>query len=109
MADDAPETKWRAVAASRDVPTDKPLEVLIDGSLMCLARCGEDIVAVQGLCPHQSARLAHGIVSEGRVHCPRHKASFGLTDGTADPGWDLPPLRRFAIREVDGMIEVALT
>jgi len=36
---------------------------------------------------HEKADLAQAHIEDGRLVCPRHLASFSLTDGAASRGW----------------------
>jgi len=98
---------WRTIAALADFPDTGLLDVEVDGTLILLVKQGEDIRAVQGLCPHAFARLAGGRVDdEGELHCPRHLARFSLDDGVCKSGWVLPPLKRYPVRVEDGAVLV---
>jgi 3-phenylpropionate/trans-cinnamate dioxygenase ferredoxin subunit len=92
-----------------------PLERLADRAIVCvrveavdllLVRDGERIMACERACPHEQADLSLGRVTEGRLFCPRHFASFDLGDGHISAGWPSRPLRRYPARITDRRIWV---
>ena len=95
---------WNTVASTDAVGTEAPLEVVVGNALVILVRTGDGIAAFQGNCPHQFARLGGGMIVDGRIRCPHHRADFSLTDGTCGPGWILPALKRYAVRVEDGQV-----
>jgi 3-phenylpropionate/trans-cinnamate dioxygenase ferredoxin subunit len=99
-----PDTGWQAVARLADLPENGLADVLLGRQLVLLARRGEEVLAFQGLCPHQFARLSEGRLTGDWLRCPRHFARFGLADGACGPGWTLPALQRFATRLEAGMV-----
>lgn len=100
---------WQRVAELDDLAPGAMLDVAIGRHLVLLVRDAEGTVrGYQGLCPHEFARLAEGVVeAEGWVRCPRHLARFRVEDGSCGKGWTLPPLRRYAVRIADGGIWLA--
>lgn len=100
--------RWIAVVPSTELVPETPREIVIDENILVLIRYGDNIGAYQGLCPHQFARLSEGQVVDGQLNCPRHMARFRLSDGACGPGWSLPPLRRFAVKEEDGVVHISL-
>ena len=60
---------------------------------LVLARDGDRLVAAERACPHEGADLALGRCGGGRLHCPRHLASFDLATGAVSPGWSFRDLR----------------
>lgn len=93
--------EWRVVAAKSDVLQAGLRDVQVGRRIVLLVSDGDQVFAFQGTCPHQSARLAHGSLLDGTIQCPHHLAQFRIADGTCTGGWQLPPLRRYAVR-VDG-------
>ena len=101
-----PEHVWRAVARVDEVITDVVLEVAVGNTPVILVHFDGEVVAYQGICPHQFARLGRGTIAEGWLHCPQHRAKFRLADGTCGPGWDLPALRRHDVWIDDGTVHL---
>ena len=95
---DEPSIEWRVVAATQDVLQAGLRDVQVGRRIVLLVGQGDQVLAFQGTCPHQSARLAHGSLIEGTIQCPHHLAQFRLADGTCTGGWQLPPLKRYAVR-----------
>ncbi|MFC6790849.1 Rieske (2Fe-2S) protein [Methylobacterium komagatae] len=78
--------------------------VTVGGHHLLLVRDGERIVAAERACPHEGADLLLGRCVGGRLHCPRHLASFDLQDGSVSPGWSFRALRLFDIESAsDGL------
>ncbi|MDF2368641.1 Rieske (2Fe-2S) protein [Sneathiella sp.] len=99
--------EWQKVASVEDITADQPLEVIVEDTIVILLKVGDAVKAYQGLCPHQFARLSLGSISKGSLHCPHHKASFDIHDGTCGPGWQLPALREYHVRVEAGMVSLA--
>ncbi|WP_271590391.1 Rieske (2Fe-2S) protein [Bradyrhizobium sp. CCBAU 53415] len=67
-----------------------------------------NVVACKRACPHEQADLALGQVTAGRLHCPRHAASFDLRDGAITAGWPSPPLRLYPVRIIGEQIWIEM-
>jgi toluene monooxygenase system ferredoxin subunit len=93
-----PITNWRVVAQTSQLGPNGLFDVIVDEQLVLLVNTGEAIVAVQGQCPHQFARLVGGSFHDDRLQCPHHRALFRLSDGACTNGWQLPPLKRYPVR-----------
>jgi 3-phenylpropionate/trans-cinnamate dioxygenase ferredoxin component len=101
----AGESSWTAVC---------PVSRLIEQMFVC-AKIGEAevlliwdegrAVACERACPHEQADLSQGRLSNGRLLCPRHAASFDLDDGTITSGW---PSRSLQVREGRIWIDAAV-
>jgi 3-phenylpropionate/trans-cinnamate dioxygenase ferredoxin component len=91
-------SRFVAVARTSELPDGGFLRVMVDGHALVLARDQDHVYAFQRTCPHEKADLALGRIEAGRLVCPRHLASFDLTDGTAGRGWTLDPLRLYPVR-----------
>lgn len=101
---DAAKQSWHAVARVDEVPPSAALEVVVGNAVCILVRADDGIIAYQGTCPHAAARLGGGRVADGWLRCPRHMATFRLSDGVCGKGWVLPALRRYALKVEDGEV-----
>ncbi|WP_340151504.1 Rieske (2Fe-2S) protein [uncultured Sneathiella sp.] len=99
--------EWYEVTSIADIPSNRPLEAIVGDTVIILLKVGDDVMAYQGLCPHQFARLSQGTIAGDSLHCPRHKASFDIHDGTCGPGWQLPALRQYHVRVKAGVVSLA--
>ena len=97
---------WVAVAPATDVAERAIIPVRVRGFDLIVVREHDNVWACQRLCPHEYADLLQGRVSGANLFCGRHRASFDLTSGVSGHGWDLPRLRIYAARIVDGQFEV---
>lgn len=82
--------------------------VEIEGRQVLLARVAGRCHAVGATCPHAGASLAEGVLREGVVICPWHKAAFDVATGQRLEPPAVDHLPRFAVREADGEVLVAL-
>jgi nitrite reductase/ring-hydroxylating ferredoxin subunit len=62
--------------------------------------------ACERACPHEQADLSRGHISNGRLVCPHHAASFDLNDGKISNGWSSHPLRIYPLRVEGGEVWV---
>lgn len=76
--------------------------------LLVVAWINEGPWAASGLCPHNFARLVDGRIEHGRLHCPRHQASFCLATGAADDRWQIDDLTLFPTIIEDGLVKVSV-
>lgn len=83
-------------------------EVEIDGAKVLLARSGGRCHAVGATCPHAGGPLAEGVLHQGAVLCPWHKAAFRLVDGRCVEPPAVDDLPRHAVREHAGRLLVTL-
>ena len=77
-----------------------------DGDTIAIFRTADDrVFALRDRCPHKGGPLSQGIVSGESVACPLHGWCIALADGhVAEP--DEGTVERFAVRVVDGMVEL---
>lgn len=95
--------------ATLDEIAEKPyIEISVEGRNILLCRSEEKIYAVENRCSHQDRKLAGGLIRRGQISCPVHGARFDLATGNACSAPANRPIATFAVREVDGVLEVAI-
>lgn len=94
------------VAHLNDLADGEVRVVEVGRHSLLLVRTGETITACARLCPHEKADLALGHVTDGRLMCPRHRASFSLTTGTVSPGWRVDPLGLYPVTIEDDTVMI---
>ena len=85
---------WFEVAPLVDLPLIEGREFIHHGQSIALFRLADRVAALGGLCPHQRAHLADGLVDPDNrtVTCPRRgclRWRFDLANGTQTAG---PPV-----------------
>jgi len=94
-----------------EVPEDEGLGVTIDGLDVVVARCGEELFALQDLCSHASVLLSEGMVADCQVECFLHGSMFDLRTGKPTNLPATEPVSTFPVelRGGDVFVDVAET
>ena len=98
---------WRAVGASADLPDGGAMAFDLGSVNGFVHRTDAQLEAVSGVCTHQGCKLWLD-APESRLRCPCHSTSFSLEGATLTHQMPVapPPLPRFQVREINGVIEV---
>jgi nitrite reductase (NADH) small subunit len=104
-----------AVSTPRTVALGS-LEKIPLGQGRCFIVGGEEIAvfrqrdgrlfASQNRCPHRQGPLAEGVIGGGKVICPLHAHKFDLSSGQGGEKGEC--IRLYAVREVNGQVQVTL-
>jgi nitrite reductase/ring-hydroxylating ferredoxin subunit len=54
---------------------------VVAGRVVAVFRLGDDVVAIDGICPHAGGPLAQGMVAHDLVTCPWHGWQYDLRSG----------------------------
>jgi 3-phenylpropionate/trans-cinnamate dioxygenase ferredoxin component len=100
--------KYVNVMASVDLQEDDPVETVVDGNIIVLARVDGKVYAVDGICSHAYAELVEGGLDGHCIHCPLHFASFDIRDGSVIEGPTDIPLKTYKVKEEDGSIWIEI-
>ncbi|HEX6102041.1 MAG TPA: non-heme iron oxygenase ferredoxin subunit [Alphaproteobacteria bacterium] len=77
-----------------------------DGRTYVLVRTGGEIYALDGLCTHEAAHLADGVVNGHVLECPKHSGRFDVRDGRALRVPARIALRSYATKIEQGLIYI---
>ncbi|MBS62077.1 non-heme iron oxygenase ferredoxin subunit [Salinisphaera sp.] len=98
--------EWIAVGRVGDIADQQCLRCDIDDEPIAVYNLGGEYFAIEDRCSHDDGELADGWVDDGCAVCPRHGARFDIRTGRvmAPPAYE--DIHSFALRVVDGVIEV---
>src|SRR5581483_776670 len=99
--------EFRTVCKLHEIPENEGKTVAVGEKLIAVFRQGEQVYAIDDVCPHMGASLSGGYVEGGIVTCPWHAWRFRLADGV----WaDNPRIKIgcYAVRVVGDDVQVQL-
>lgn len=73
--------EYVAVANLDDLPEGQGKEVRVGDRLIALFRVGDQVYAIDALCPHRGGPLAEGPLDGTVVTCPWHAWQFDVQTG----------------------------
>jgi 3-phenylpropionate/trans-cinnamate dioxygenase ferredoxin component len=97
---------WVPVAPAASIPAGDYTSVEVDGHFVAVFNVNGEFLAVEDVCTHDGEGLAGGELDGDVVVCPRHGARFCLRTGAALTPPAYEPVRTYATRIIDGMVEV---
>jgi len=68
-------------ASVNDLSEETGLELALKGKIIALYKVDDEVLAMDGICPHAGGPLGKGTVTNGIVTCPWHGWQFDLTTG----------------------------
>ncbi len=74
------------LATVDQIPAGSSLELEHEGRVYALFNVDGEILAIDGICPHQGGPLADGSIEDGCVTCPWHGWQFNLRTGATPLG-----------------------
>ena len=86
-----------------ELAPERPRTVKLDGRQIAVFRLtGDEVRAVDNLCPHEGYPLASGTVKDGLLTCEWHNWKFRLCDGVCVKGGE--DVRSYPVRIEDGAV-----
>jgi nitrite reductase/ring-hydroxylating ferredoxin subunit len=100
------QTQGDVVVPFADIPESRGLVVKVHDRLrVAIFRVGEDVYAIDDVCPHQSASLGRGRIRGCVVACPSHGFLIDVTTGRC-PTNELQRVRSFATKREGDTVRV---
>jgi nitrite reductase/ring-hydroxylating ferredoxin subunit len=82
----------------------------VHGRKIILTRYEGQLYAIDSLCPHAAADLGHGSLHRWRLCCHEHDYCFDVRTGRIVwPEDEVYRLRRYEVKEEDGVVKVRLS
>lgn len=72
---------WIEAAKLADLPDGAAIEVVADGRIVALARSGDAVYALDGMCAHQGGPLGKGRLDGCTLTCPWHGWQYDASTG----------------------------
>ena len=102
----ASDTDWLDVGSVEEIPDGGYEIVETDEVVIAVFRIDGSFYAIEDVCTHDGEELTGGPIDGDQIICPRHGARFCIRSGKAltPPAYeDLPT---FAVRVVEGRVQV---
>jgi len=75
--------QWHEVCASDELEEEDVMEFEHEGELYAIYHTPTGYYASAGVCTHETARLAQGLVFGDIIECPMHMGRFHIPSGAA--------------------------
>lgn len=90
-----------ALVRLEQIPLDRGVALEIGRTSVALFRVGDELHALDDMCPHSGGPLSEGPLEDGCVSCPWHGARFELASGRSVGEFTCRDVRRHHARRVD--------
>jgi len=98
---------WIRVADLAEIPPEGLYRFEVGSSVRVLARSGDDVYALAGICSHAHAELCEGEIEGGTLWCPLHSAGFDVKTGDVTSPPAEHPIDTYEVKLRDGAVFVA--
>lgn len=100
---------WTPAIALDDVDSDDVIRWDHGGRTYAIFRTEDDeVFASDGLCTHEHAHLADGLLQGHLIECPKHNGRFDIRDGAPKRAPVCVALKTYPARVAGGRIEIEL-
>ena len=99
---------WHEVASLDQLDPDFPVGVEVNGQKLGLFLLGDEVHALEDVCPHAFALLSQGFQEDGVIECPLHAARFDIATGKCLVDIGQHDLHCFPVRVKEGRVEVQI-
>jgi 3-phenylpropionate/trans-cinnamate dioxygenase ferredoxin component len=76
-------TSWHVVCSVKDIDQEDVVQFEHGGRVYAIYHTPSGFYATDGICTHESACLADGMVLGEIIECPRHQGRFHIPSGQA--------------------------
>ncbi len=101
--------QWHDVAELASLDADFPTGVQVNTQAIGLYLCGDQVRAMEDVCPHAFAMLSQGFREDGVIECPLHGARFEVMTGKCLNEIGQRDLKSFPVKIENGRVCVGLS
>ncbi len=102
-------SQWIEACAVDDIDKEDVFRFDHDGRTFAIYRSPDDeFYATDGLCTHEHAYLADGLVLENTIECPKHNGRFDYRTGAAMGAPVCINLKTYPVKVEGGSIFISL-
>jgi len=98
--------EWRCAGHIGDLAEDAPIEFKLDDQQIGIYKVGDQVYALENVCPHAYALMTQGFVEGDTVECPLYAAVFHLPTGKCMSGPGGRDLKTYAVRLAGEKIQI---
>src|SRR5690349_12075056 len=104
------EEKWIDACSTDEIDTEDVIRFDHDGRIYAVYRSPEDTFhATGGLCTHERAILADGLVLGNTIECPKHNGRFDYRSGQAKRAPARTNLKTYGVKVRDGRVFINIS
>ena len=96
------------IAPASELPNGERLFVEVEGRAIVIFNIGGQIFAIGDICSHDDGPVGDGDLEGFNVVCPRHGGEFDVQTGKAVQMPAVVDIPAYAVRVVDGMIQIGI-
>jgi 3-phenylpropionate/trans-cinnamate dioxygenase ferredoxin subunit len=89
---------WTPVAKRGELHDGDVVEAAVGGHILAVYRLRDDYFVTNGICTHQRAHLADGLVIGRLIECPKHQGRFDIGSGAPKGAPASLALRTYPVR-----------
>ncbi len=102
------ELTWHALCDADEIDVDDARRFELNGKVIAVFHTASGYFATDGLCTHEQANLADGLISGDYVECPKHLSRFHIPTGKALRVPARIDLATYPVRTEGGRLHVGL-
>lgn len=95
---------FERVCSVDDIPGPIPRKVELEGRGVLICRVGDDVYAVDEICPHKNQSMERAPLVGEEIVCPHHQYRFDLRTGRCNRR--CAPVQTYDVEVVDGEVWV---
>ncbi len=100
--------RWVPACAEDEIEVEDALRVEREGTVYAVFHTKSGFYATEGLCTHEKANLADGVIEGEYVSCPKHNSRFHIPSGKAMRIPARVDLQTFPVKTEGGKIYIGL-